>query len=84
MTPSQKEAILKLTNYYSALFSEPEERLTFTTNVLGEISTNTDTPIYSKSYPYPMAMRPFVDKEINKLLADGIIRQSRSPYNSPV
>lgn len=52
--------------------------------MFGEILTNTDTPIYSKSYPYPMTMGPFVDKEISKLLSDGIIRPSRSPYNSPV
>lgn len=84
MTASQKEGILKLTRQYPSLFSDPDERLTFTTNVVGQITTNTDTAIYSKSYPYPMTMRPFVDKEIGKLLADGIIRPSRSPYNSPV
>lgn len=84
MTASQREGVLKLTHQYPSLFSDPDERLTFTSKVVGEILTNTDTAVYSKSYPYPMTMRPFVDKEINKLLADGIIRPSRSPYNSPV
>ncbi|GBP10271.1 Retrovirus-related Gag polyprotein from transposon HMS-Beagle [Eumeta japonica] len=36
------------------------------------------------SYPYPMALKSEVEKQINKLLEDGIIRPSRSPYNSPV
>lgn len=49
-----------------------------------EIRTTTDDPIYTKSYPYPANMRAEVEKQIAQLLRDGIIRPSKSPYNSPI
>ncbi|GBP06331.1 Retrovirus-related Pol polyprotein from transposon opus [Eumeta japonica] len=69
---------------YSELFSEPNQKLTCTTKVVGEIRTTTNTPVYSKQYPYPMALKPEVERQIKTLLNDGIIQHSRSPYNSPV
>ncbi|CAD7001846.1 unnamed protein product [Ceratitis capitata] len=84
MTATQKQHISHLTKKYPLLFIEPDEKLTYTTTVVGEIRTSSYTPIYTKYYPYPLAMRDFVKQEIENLLKDGIIRPSRSPYNSPV
>lgn len=39
---------------------------------------------FCKSYPYPQALKQEVNKQVKKLLNDGIIRLSHSPYNSPV
>lgn len=69
---------------HSKLFAEPDERLTYTTKVVAKIDTTTDSPTYTRNYPYPWALREVVDKEIKKLLRDGIIRPSRSPYNAPI
>lgn len=69
---------------YKKLFSEPDEKLTYTTKVKAEIRTTTDRPVYSRYYPYPMSLKDVVEEEIKKMLDDGIIRPSRSPYNSPV
>lgn len=66
------------------LFSDPDEKLTYTSTVKGEIRTTTDTPVYSKTYPYPMALKEVVETQVKELLEQGIIRPSRSPYNSPV
>lgn len=79
-----KDEISQLTQKHRNLFSEPNEKLTYTTKVVAEIRTISDTPIYSKSYPYPTSLRQEVEDQVNKLLEDGIIRKSRSPYNSPV
>lgn len=68
----------------SNLFLEPNEKLTYTTRVKAEINTNTDSPIYCKSYPYPVALKDEIEKQIKQLLNDEIIRPSRSPYNAPV
>lgn len=57
--------------------------LPFNTNVIAEIRTNTNQLIWSKQFPYPMSSIDFVHREIEKLLANGIIRPSHSPYNSP-
>lgn len=80
----QSGALLGLVNKYKNLFAEPDDRLTYTTRVVGEIRTTTDNPIYTRNYPYPLALKEVVDEEIKKLLNDGIIRPSRSPYNSPI
>lgn len=54
------------------------------TNIRAEIRTITDEPIYTKSYAYPACMREEVERQINELLAENIIRPSKSPYNSPL
>ncbi|KAH8316073.1 hypothetical protein KR074_008459, partial [Drosophila pseudoananassae] len=64
-------------------FSTSNEALTFNTSVIATIRTTSDEPVYSKLYPYPMGAADFVNNEIKELLQNGIIRPSRSPYNSP-
>lgn len=66
------------------LFSDPNMKLTYTSGVKGEIRTTTSDPVYSKSYPYPLALKNEVESQIKELLDDGIIRPSKSPYNSPI
>ncbi|KAH8394152.1 hypothetical protein KR215_011592, partial [Drosophila sulfurigaster] len=64
-------------------FSTSNEALPFNTSVIATIRTEDDEPIYSKLYPYPNGVSDFVNKEISQLLEGGIIRPSRSAYNSP-
>ena len=66
------------------VFADPNESLPFNTNIVATIRTTSDDPIYSKLYPYPMGVADFVNKEIKDLLANNIIRPSRSPYNNPL
>lgn len=75
-----EEAISANTN----AFADPNRSLPFNTSVKATIDTCTDEPIYSRSYPYPISVGDFVNREIESLLKDGIIRKSSSPYNSPV
>lgn len=84
MNETQKFQLDQTLNEHPNLFTDPNKKLTFTSRVQGEIRTHSDSPIYSKSYPYPMALKNEVEKQINELLNDGIIRPSRSPYNAPV
>ncbi|KAH8398930.1 hypothetical protein KR222_005069, partial [Zaprionus bogoriensis] len=65
-------------------FSTPNEALPFNTAVAATIRTENNDPVYSKLYPYPMGVADFVNEEIKQLLQNGIIRRSRSPYNSPM
>ncbi|KAH8295565.1 hypothetical protein KR054_009056, partial [Drosophila jambulina] len=65
------------------VFSTFNEALNFNTSVIATIRTTNDKPVYSKLYPYPMGTADFVNNEIKDLLQNGIIRPSRSPYNSP-
>lgn len=49
-----------------------------------EIHTKTEAPINTKSYRYPEALKGEVNKQINKMLKDDIIKPSNSPWNSPI
>lgn len=65
-------------------FADSNESLPFNTNIVATIRTESNEPIYSKMYPYPMGVAEFVNSEVNDLLNNGIIRPSRSPYNNPI
>jgi len=67
----------------SKVFSNYNEALPFNTSVIARTRTKSYEPVISKLYPYPMEAAEFVNKEINQLLKDGIIRPSRSTFNSP-
>lgn len=84
LTEYQMSRLMGMVNNLRNLFADPDERLPYTTKVVGEIRTTTDAPTYTRNYPYPMALKGVVEDEIGKLLRDGIIRPSRSPYNSPI
>ena len=66
------------------VFADPNESLSFNTNVVASIRTVDNDPIYAHFYAYPVGVSDFVNKEIQDLLDNGIIRKSRSPYNSPI
>lgn len=68
----------------SKLHSKINLNLPFRTDIKAEIKTIDNEPVWSKQYPYPLSANSFVNKEIEKLLKAGIIRESRGPYNSPV
>ncbi|GBP12168.1 Retrovirus-related Pol polyprotein from transposon gypsy [Eumeta japonica] len=55
-----------------------------TTTVEATIRTKTDEPIWTQQYPYPIAGNDFVNRKIDRLIKDGIIQRSNSPYNSPI
>jgi len=63
-------------------FADPHEALPFNINTLATIKTDGE-PVYSGSYPHPMGVTEFVNAEVKQLLADGVIRPSKSPYNNP-
>jgi hypothetical protein len=84
LTESQKQRLSALIDDHPSLFADPNEKLTYTSVVKAQIRTTTDEPVFTKSYPYPMALKDEVERQIGELLDNGIIRPSRSPYNSPV
>lgn len=84
MNKEQSQQLTELIKTCPNLFSDPDEKLTYTSIIKGEIRTTTSNPVYSKSYPYPLALKGEVEKQIKELLGNGIIRPSKSPYNSPI
>lgn len=83
LTPQEKQKLDLVIQRHKSLFGEPNQKLTYTTTVVADIQTTNVEPVYSKFYPYPMHLKGEVEKQIKELLDQGIIRPSRSPYNSP-
>jgi len=69
-------------NKRAGAFADPNQVLPFNINTIATIRSDGE-PVFSKLYPYPMGVSDFVNAEVKQLLADGIIRKSRSPYNNP-
>lgn len=80
----EEKDIEKLINENAKLFGAVSDCGIIETNVRAEIRTSTDEPIYTKSYPYPSHLRSEVETQVLKMIEDGIIRPSKSPYNSPL
>lgn len=74
-----KNVIFRLMNKNNA-----NEKIPYNTKVFATIRTTDNEPVWCKQYPYPVSAQGFVESEIEKLLNDGIIRPSQSPYNSPI
>lgn len=84
MNSEEQQAILKLCKEYSDIFYNENTKLTFTSEVKHKIRTKDEIPIYTKSYRYPFIHKPEVDKQINSMLEQNIIRPSNSPWSSPI
>jgi len=74
----------EIINIINKEHSKINMQIPFRTDIRGEINTENDRAIYSKQYPYALSASDFVNSEVNRTLKEGIIRPSKSPYNSPV
>ena len=80
----EKLNLLKTIADYESIFYVDSEQLTFTNAIKHKITTKDDVPIHVKSYRYPFCHRAEVQRQISKMLDQGIIRPSCSPWTSPV
>nr|CAH7734904.1 unnamed protein product [Callosobruchus chinensis] len=84
MNPEEIEAITKLVKEYSDIFHIEGNYLTFTNKIKHHIRTSDEIPIYTKSYRYPEIHRKEVQRQIQGMLDQGIIRESNSAWSSPI
>lgn len=82
---SQRKQILDLCYEFNDIFFiEEYDKLTATDLVEHEINLETDKPIFTKQYNIPHAFRDEMRKQVRKMYDQGIIKETLSPYNSPV
>ena len=79
-----KEKFNELLKKNSHLFAKSETDLGKTSLVKMHIQTTCDHPIKQKPYRTPFSQRPLVEKQIDDLLEAKIIRESTSPWSSPI
>lgn len=84
LTHIERDKLNQVLSAHKTAFHEPNTKLTCATTVECSINTTDDVPIHQKVYPYPAAYTEEVNKQITKLLSDGIIRPSRSAWTAPV
>ena len=81
LTKSLEENVWQVLGAYDSVFTDVPGK----SNVIQHQITLTDsTPIRSKLYPLPYAIRENLKTEIQEMLDLGIIRASASPYASPI
>ena len=80
--PEDQRRVLKdLVRRYPDVFTDmPGE----TDVIQHQIRLTDDTPIRCKPYPLPYAMREELRNEVDTMLEMGVVRQSTSPYASPI
>ncbi|KAI5756150.1 hypothetical protein M8J77_022526 [Diaphorina citri] len=69
---------------YSDIFHIEGNDLSVTSEIKHVIRTKDEIPVYTKTYRYPEVHRKEVSEQIQKMLKQGIIRPSFSPWSSPI
>lgn len=77
-------SLLKVCTEFDDVFCLDGDKLSSTSVVQHEINTGDSAPIVSKTYRYPEIHKSEVNKQINNMLKDGIIKQSTSPWSAPL
>lgn len=80
----EKDAIRKLCFEYRDIFYSEKIPLTFTNEVRHKINLSDESPIFTKTYRYPEIHKAEVKDQITKMLEQGIIQNSFSPWSSPI
>lgn len=79
-----KNLLNSVLNEYKSLFYNDGQDLSFIHGIKHKIPTRNEKPIYSRAYRYAEIHKAEINKQINEMLKQKIIRNSISPYNSPM
>jgi hypothetical protein len=80
----ERESVLRICHEFNRIFHLECDTLTHTDSIVHEIPTTSSVPVSAKTYRYPEVHKKEVDKQISKMLNEGIIKPSTSPWNAPL
>lgn len=80
----EKYALFKILSKNTKIIHRESDKLSCTTAIRHKIKTVDEVPVHTKTYRYPHIHKAEVEKQINEMLADGIIQHSISPWTSPI
>ena len=80
----QRESFLDLIERHETMFSKSYDDIGFCDTVAHTIATTDDVPVKSAHYRVPPSRWNEVRDYLNRALANNVIRESSSPYVSPV
>lgn len=84
LNSEEKAFAEKILFEFKDLFYKDGDCLSATNEIQHEIITTTDKPLYVKTYRYPQIHEKEIQTQIGDMLKQNIIRESNSPYNSPL
>ena len=84
LSNSQKDQLQKLLDRYDHLFADSDAELGQTDVVKMELDTGDAPPIRQRPYRTPIAQQAEIERQVQSMLENNIIRHSKSPWASPV
>ena len=81
LSDTERAEFLDLAQEFSSLFTEAPGTMNL---VQHHINLTSSEPVRCKPYPVPYSMRESLKKDIDCMMKMGVIRESNSPYASPV
>ena len=87
LNAEERISIVEICQEFNDIFHLPNDKLTCTSTIEHAIPTPTVDPhraINLRQYRIPQVHREEVRKQTEKMLADGVIQHSTSPWNSPI
>lgn len=84
LSEQEKRVLIKTIYENQKVLLKQNEKLSATTIIKHKINTKDEDPVYTKTYRYPHHFKKDVEDHIKELLDSGIVRNSSSPYSSPI
>ena len=81
LSHEQRAEFIDLANEFQSLFTEAPGTASLAQH---HIKLTSDQPVRSRPYPVPYSLRESLKKDIADMMKMGVIRESTSPYASPV
>ncbi|KMQ92398.1 enzymatic polyprotein endonuclease reverse [Lasius niger] len=84
LNDEEKNHVETILYKYKDCFFLPRDKLKSSNNASHSIPTTNNISVHVKQYRYPPIHREEINKQVNKLLENNIIKPSSSPYNAPL
>ena len=84
LNEEEREHTMNLILFNQDRFYRKGQKLGVASTVMHRIPTIDDIPINVKQYKIPISLKDDVERQVQELLKNGIIKPSTSPYNSPL
>ena len=85
LNAEERKKLMGLLKEFTCLFYNKEKQLsTANLPIMHNIRLTTDKPVQAVSYRYPQIHEEEVERQIQEMINQGIIRKSNSPYNAPI
>ena len=81
---SNKDALYSLLCKYSCVFAKSNHDLGSTDVIKHQIDVQGHPPLKARPYRVAESQRKIIESHIDKMLSSGVIKQSTSPWSSPV